>query len=74
MASVGKTPSLNLNLPTGHAYSILGVKEIIDPKTKAQYKLIRIFNPHASDTKFNGSWADSDPKWKIYQNQVPEYL
>jgi hypothetical protein len=34
MASVGNSPSLNLNLPTGHAYSVMGINEVIDPKTK----------------------------------------
>jgi hypothetical protein len=37
MASIGTNPTLNLNLPTGHAYSIMGINEVIDPQSKETY-------------------------------------
>ena len=55
------------NLVEGHAYSIMGIHEVVDASKNVSYKLIRINNPHGVEGKFNGSWADSDPKWATYK-------
>ena len=63
----------HFNLVEGHAYSIMGVHELLDQNKTVQYRLIRINNPHGNEGKFNGSWADNDPKWATYRSQVPIY-
>lgn len=63
----------HFNLVEGHAYSIMGVHELVDQNKTVQYRLIRINNPHGNEGKFNGSWADNDPKWATYRSQVPIY-
>lgn len=49
------------NLVEGHAYSIVGVHELVDVNMTVLHRLVRILNPHGVEGKFNGSWADSSP-------------
>lgn len=63
------------NLEEGHAFSIMGVHELLDPQKAVAYRLIRINNPHGVEGKYNGDWADNDPKWTPnFKAQVPEYV
>lgn len=42
---------------TGHAYAILDIFELTEPKTREVFKIVLIRNPWGN-TEWNGSWSD----------------
>lgn len=50
-------------LEEGHAYSLLGVHELLDSQNAVAYRLISIANPHGVDGTYNGSFHDNDTRW-----------
>ena len=50
-------------LEEGHAYSLLGVYELLDDQKSVAYRLICIANPHGVDGTYNGSFHDNDTRW-----------
>jgi hypothetical protein len=47
-----------------HAYSLLGVYELLDDITKeVKHRVIRIANPHGTDGNYTGAFRDNDTIW-----------
>ena len=45
-----------------HAYTIIGVQELVDDAGKVLHRLIKMRNPWAGE-KYEGDWYDKDDKW-----------
>jgi len=59
------------NLPTSHAYTVLGNYEIKDAIGNVVVRLYHVRNPWAVDV-YTGPWNDNDSKWTdLYRSQVP---
>ena len=58
------------NLPTSHAYSVLGVEELTQ-SGKIVEKLVHIRNPWGFES-YTGPWSDNDSRWTAeFKAQVP---
>ncbi|XP_040190394.1 calpain-1 catalytic subunit-like [Rana temporaria] len=58
-------------LVLGHAYSILGAKEV--KKDSGDVTLIRLRNPWGF-TEYNGPWSDKSPEWKSVSEEDQKKL
>ena len=56
------TNKCGLDLPCGHAYSILS-QHVVVAENGTEYRLVKIKNPHGADGTFNGKWADKNTIW-----------
>lgn len=57
-------------LISGHAYSLLDVKELKDSNGQTAHTLVKMRNPWNSE-HYNGPWNDNDSRWTDdYKRQV----
>jgi len=56
----GTTYKSQNGLVRGHAYTVVGVKELTVSGTK--HRLIKIRNPWGSE-RYTGEWNDNDTRW-----------
>ena len=63
--------SSKYNLPTSHAYTVMGAYQLKDTAGKVVQNLYRVRNPWGQDI-YNGPWSDGSSLWTAaYKNQVP---
>ncbi|CDW81319.1 calpain family cysteine protease containing protein [Stylonychia lemnae] len=59
----GDKDRCNLNLPCGHAYSLLGVATVYNQDRSQAINLFKIRNPWRKDADFTGSFSDNSTVW-----------
>lgn len=58
-----------------HAYSLLDVFEIENPKSKGNFfKLMRVRNPWGDKHEWNGAWSDDSDELKEYRDLIQCYI
>jgi hypothetical protein len=62
LVGVDTGSSSKYNLPTSHAYSVIGAYQLKDASGKVTNTLYRVRNPWGYDV-YNGPWCDSSTKW-----------
>ena len=56
----------------GHAYTVIGVKTLLDASGSEAQKLVLVRNPWGSDN-YVGPWGDNSSLWSAaYKTQVPD--
>lgn len=51
-----------LGLVSGHAYTLLDVKDLHNSAGQVQHTLAKLRNPW-NEEQYNGPWKDDDPNW-----------